>query len=231
MPWTEEVRTFFVSLDQYLFCAGEYDTCRLLDSKCALQCLLGSVSSSLLRTQIRLAFYSCKWGAFYSCNRGAFYSCNCRNDFLLTYNDKLYLTFGVKNERRHELVLAVLWYEEAESIIAKRYNISAVLLVINRWQKAQATSVSTEGIYKCHRHYFSLFKVFVWFWSNLRFTKLDTHHTGKKALVWFQSNLRFLKSDIRYSRKKATICNPIYDTLPWNKQKAVQACPFPFTLE
>ena len=59
--------------------------------------------------------------------------------------------------------------------------------------------------------------MFVWFWSNLRFTKLDTHHTGKKALVWFQSNLRFLKSDIRYSRKKATICNPIYDTLPWNK--------------
>ena len=110
MPWTEEVRTFFVSSDQYLFCAGEYDTCRLLDSKYALQCLLGSVSSSLLRTQIRLAFYSCKWGAFYSCNRGAFYSCNCRNDFLLTYNDKLYLTFGVKNERRHELVLAVLWY-------------------------------------------------------------------------------------------------------------------------
>ena len=84
--------------------------CRLLDSKYALQCLLGSVSSSLLRTQIRLAFYSCKWGAFYSCNRGAFYSCNCRNDFLLTYNDKLYLTFGVKNERRHELVLAVLCY-------------------------------------------------------------------------------------------------------------------------
>ena len=101
---------FFISSDQYLFCAGKYDTCRLLDSKYALQCLLGSVSSSILRTQVRLAFYSCKWGAFYSCNRGAFYSCNCRNDFLLTYNDKLYLTFGVKNERRHELVLAVLWY-------------------------------------------------------------------------------------------------------------------------
>ena len=29
--------------------------------------------------------------------------------------------------------------------------------------------------------------MFVWFWSNLRFTKLDTHHTGKRRLSDFKA--------------------------------------------
>ena len=50
------------------------------------------------------------------------------------YNDYHYLTCGVKHERRHELVLAMHFYEEQEALLQKKYHTSNVLLVINRPQ-------------------------------------------------------------------------------------------------